>query len=717
MRTAVDGRMRTTSPIIGLAVIGIILAAGCGGGGGGHKNIPTPIPTVIPTPSGSAGAGVRAEILDATIADDPAGQVVVSFTLTDAAGNLITPTPSSAEDDQHARVRLTIARLEEYDGGGDLANTFLRYVNEVNATQPAYDQNGTFELVDPQRGLYRYTFTTRVAPSSPGQTYSVGMQVDRDFAGVEESANPVFDFVPGGGTPVIYADTTTAQCNVCHAPLVAHGNRREVRLCNLCHTEAAVDDDGVSIDFRNMIHMIHAGKELPSIVDGPPGSNYTVGGDVFAEKQADETIIGVGFPRPIEECVSCHSEGPTVEFYRTKSSTAACATCHDDVNPSTHATKAGPPGTNHTPGGYEDGQCTACHHADASNEFDISVPGAHVVPAQSSMLAGLNMSIDDVRDVGAGQTPTIVFTIQDNAGQPLRDLSGLSSLAFNLAGPTTDYERRINAAVLGNNPGGTLSGPDGEGAFTFVLTNPIPADAVGSWSLGAEARRSVQLTDSISVNEASPNPVVTFSVEGGDVTPRRVVVENQNCFSCHGEFSKGFSVHGNLRNRIEYCVLCHNPNESDADRRRNDPAQVAAGAPVATIDFKVMIHKIHRGDELAQPYAVYGFNSTPVSFNELRFSGDLRICVTCHAEGTAFMPPFPGTALGTLVAHLDPQTGDEVIDGRLPPITSVCTSCHDTPEAMDHAEAETTPDGAETCTVCHSEDRSFATSELHAGRN
>jgi predicted PurR-regulated permease PerM len=35
--------------------------------------------------------------------------------------------------------------------------------------------------------------------------------------------DPVFDFVPGGGTPVIYADTTTAQCNVCHAPLVAQG--------------------------------------------------------------------------------------------------------------------------------------------------------------------------------------------------------------------------------------------------------------------------------------------------------------------------------------------------------------------------------------------------------------------------------------------------------------------------------------------------------------
>lgn len=712
----------TTASFFGM-VVGAVLAAGCGGGGGGGGGEPTPTPSVVPTPSGPAGAGLRAEILDATIADDPAGQVVVGFTLTDSAGTLITPTSASAEDDQHARVRLTIARLEEYSGGGDLANTFLRYVNEVNETQPAYDRDGTFELVDPERGLYRYTFATRVGASSSDQTYSIGMQVDRDFAGVEESANPVFDFVPGGGTPRIYADTTTAQCNVCHAPLVAHGNRREVRLCNLCHTEAAVDDDGVSIDFRNMIHMIHAGTELPSIVDGPPGSNYTVGGDAFAEKQADGTITGVSFPRPIEECVACHAEGPTAEFYRTKPSTAACATCHDDVNPSQETTRAGPPGTNHSPGTYEDGQCTACHQAEASREFDISVPGAHVVPEQSSMLAGLNLSIDDVRDVGAGQTPTIVFTLRDDAGEPLRDLTGLNRLAFTFAGPTSDYAELLTPTAVGGGASGTLTGPDAAGAFTYQPPMGIPADAIGSWSLGAEARRSVTLTDDISVNEAAPNPVVSFPVDGGEVSPRRMVVENQRCFSCHGEFSKGFSIHGNLRNRVEYCVLCHNPNESDAARRRNDPEAVAAGSPTSTIDFKVLIHKIHRGEALEmQPYVVYGFGPSPPGFTahdfgEVLFPGDLRDCGECHAEGTAFMPPFPGAALGTLVAHLDPATGDEIVDGRLGPITAVCTSCHDTSEAMAHAETETTADGEETCTVCHSEDRSFATSELHSGRN
>jgi OmcA/MtrC family decaheme c-type cytochrome len=201
------------------------------------------------------------------------------------------------------------------------------------------------------------------------------------------------------------------------------------------------------------------------------------------------------------------------------------------------------------------------------------------------------------------------------------------------------------------------------------------------------------------------------------------VVENQNCFSCHGEFSKGFSIHGNLRNRVEYCVLCHNPNASDAARRSKDPAAVAAASPTSTIDFKVLIHKIHRGENLAQqPYVVYGFGPNPPGytahdFGEVRFPGDLRDCEKCHAQGTELMPPFPGTALGTELTHLNPSNGSEVVDGRLGPIASVCTACHDDDASRAHAESQTASNGTESCTVCHSEGRDFAVSQLHAGRN
>ena len=98
------------------------------------------------------------------------------------------------------------------------------------------------------------------------------------------------------------------------------------------------------------------------------------------------------------------------------------------------------------------------------------------------------------------------------------------------------------------------------------------------------------------VEEAAVNPVVTFTVDDSTAMMRRVVVDDQNCATCHGEFSKDFSIHGNLRNQTEYCVICHNPNQSDDARRKLDPAAVAAASPVTSIDFKVMIHKIHSGE-------------------------------------------------------------------------------------------------------------------------
>src|SRR5262249_36944699 len=157
----------------------------------------------------------------------------------------------------------------------------------------------------------------------------------------------------------------------------------------------------------------------------------------------------------------------------------------------------------------------------------------------------------------------------------------------------TDYAQVLNGSPLGSSPSGILMGPDASGAFQFTPNAAIPADATGTWSLGAEARRSVQLTSSISATEAAANPVVTFTVDNSAALVPRTVVDNQHCSSCHGEFSKDFSIHGGLRNQIQYCVLCHNPTADDGGRRGRDPAAVSAGELTATIDFKVLIHKIH----------------------------------------------------------------------------------------------------------------------------
>ena len=77
--------------LVGVAMFAIASSPGCGGGGGGGGGSnPTPVPTPAPTPSGPAGAGVKAEILSAEIAEG--GQVTVMFTLTDDVGEPITAT-------------------------------------------------------------------------------------------------------------------------------------------------------------------------------------------------------------------------------------------------------------------------------------------------------------------------------------------------------------------------------------------------------------------------------------------------------------------------------------------------------------------------------------------------------------------------------------------------------------------------------------------------
>lgn len=710
----------------GIACLAVAGLSGCGGGSDGKPRptaTPTPTtgaPTATPVPP-IAGSGLQGEILAVDIA---AGAIEVTFSLTDARGVPVRPVLGQNSDPQASRVRFTLAHLETYEGGGEFQTEFSRYVNDIDAAAPRYDSNGTLAAVDASAGIHMYRFNHMLPGDADlSRTYSVGMQADRTVAGISYSANPVFDVVPAGGTPQIREGTTTAQCNQCHDPLRLHGNRREVRLCALCHTQAATDEHGTSIDLSVMVHKIHAGKDLPSIVDGPPGATYQVGDAVFAHKDEDGVVTGVGFPRPLNDCVNCHTGGATSDYYTDRPAAAPCTSCHDDVNPSLVTTAAGPPGTNHIQNrGFADGDCQFCHLAEATAEFDISVPGAHVIPERSTQLDGLVVAIGGLTNHAPGEMPRVSFKVTDDAGTPLRDLSGLNRLGFTMAGPTSDYERIFTATAVGGGAGGMLSGPSADGTFQYTLPVAVPADAGGTWALGAEARRSVTLTapegGTRTVNEAAVNPVVTFSVDGEEPEVRRVVVEDAKCESCHGEFSKGFSIHGNLRNRAEYCVLCHNPNASDVSRRSRDAAAVAAGDAVASIDFKYMIHKIHTGEDLEhKPYVIYGFgpapaNFTAIDFAEVLFPGDRRNCQTCHVEDTNLLPPFPGPAIGTQLGHLDPVSGQLVVDGRLGPITSVCTSCHDSDAAAAHAETQIGSSG-EACAVCHAEGREFSVSSQH----
>src|SRR5262249_9298474 len=365
--------------------------------GGGPTPTTTPVSTSTTTttpitpPPVTPRAGVASEITAATVSAQ--GVVTITFTLTDDAGTPLVPSTASTSDPRQARVRFTIAHLDVDTATTEGQTvTFTRYRNYIVPTpgQPGYDSGGSLAAVDQARGIYTYTFATHLPDGFPAsETHTVGGQVQRTIRAQNVYANPLFDFVPAGGAvTTVRQVATTAECNHCHNPLAEHGGgRREVGLCQLCHTDQGFDSQtGNSIELQQMIHRIHRGTDLPSLQPpAPVGTMYGFGSAVAevvkacaggalagvpCSSNADcpngtctgTTITGVSFPQDIRSCAVCHSQGATANDYLTKASTSACTGCHDDANPSEMTTGAGPPGTNHVPGAQPEAFCsTLCH--------------------------------------------------------------------------------------------------------------------------------------------------------------------------------------------------------------------------------------------------------------------------------------------------------------------------------------------------------------------
>jgi OmcA/MtrC family decaheme c-type cytochrome len=187
-------------------------------------------------------------------------------------------------------------------------------------------------------------------------------------------------------------------------------------------------------------------------------------------------------------------------------------------------------------------------------------------------------------------------------------------------------------------------------------------------------------------------------VTDDEAVPRRMVVKTENCNACHKELA----LHGGIRRNTEYCVMCHNALHTDEEMR---PAEEM---PPQTVHFKVMVHRIHTGEELVdtKPHIIYGFGGSIHDFSEVRFPGDRRNCEKCHEPGSNLLP-LPSGVLPTTIT----QEGEPVATTL--PIVAACTACHDTAEAKAHAALQTTADGEETCAVCHGQGKDFDVATVH----
>lgn len=551
-----------------------------------------------------------------------------------------------------------------------------------SAEQASSDSGGQWTTL--ALGRYHYKFGTALPANYDGsKTHTLAMYATRstsDLVGKNYYSNVLQDFRPDGEQVTeIWDAMPTDTCNTCHDPLAIHGgSRRDVKLCVTCHNPQSTDPDtGNTVDMKVMIHKIHMGEELPSVQAGNP---YQIIG--FRNSVHDYSTVA--FPQDNRNCVSCHPETSSeAHIWYTRPTRAACGSCHDNIDWIT--------GEGHRPGpALDDSECANCHAAEGEREFDKSIMGAHVIPEKSQQLAGLNVSIMDIANTGPGENPSITFKVTDNSGVSLAP-ADLDRLRFLVGGPNTEYSESFREDALTAEFDGDIA--------TYTFDTPIPAHATGSWSVTADVYRNVEIQGSeegetISVREAAFNPFKDFAVTDAAPNMRREIVSINKCNDCHDQLA----LHGGQRFAIEECVMCHTPEGTDAIVRPEDDG------PAESIHFKYMIHKIHKGEELARDFTVYGFRSSVHNYNELLYPGDLRNCETCHLPGT-YGVPTPVEARATITDR----------DWYSPMLAAAgaCLSCHDSEDAAAHAFVNTAPFG-ESCAACHGENREFSVSKVHA---
>ena len=639
----------------------------------------------------------------------PDGTITVAFTLTDPKGAPLDRMGISTP----GAISLSFIAAYIPKGQGQYVDYITRTATgpvSGTVTQAAAESNGVFTALG---NGYSYTFSTR-APTGFDQTatHTIGIYGSRDLTEFDLGTNyasATFNFAPNGSLVTVARDVIRTQsCDRCHDQLSAHGgSRRGIEMCVLCHTPQTTDPDtGNTLDLPVMVHKIHMGSELPSVEAGKP---YQIIG--FQGSVNDwSTVVLPSDPRRCEVCHDQNSGATQAIAYLTNPTRAACGSCHDNVDFATGANHDGGPQ-------ISDNQCAMCHIPQGELDFDASIKGAHVVPADSTSLKGLVFQILNVENNLAGQKPRVTFTVKDSSGNPI-PLSSLNNLSFVLAGPTADYGNTSFGADV-TTPGyvsesATKTAQCGaDGVCTYDFNHAVPSDAHGTFAVGMEGRRTETLlpgtVTQMDVQYGGDNRVTYFPVDGSAVQPRRKVAEIARCNQCHVDLS----VHGDNRNDVEMCVLCHNPANTDAAQRPNatDPAERTK--PPQGINFSLLIHRIHTGENLktdGKSYTVIGRNGSVNDFTEVRFPlmnpqgspRDTRNCVRCHIDGTQF-------ASGGVN---DVQDAQGLIN-PVKPTSSACIGCHVTAAVSSHALANTTPIG-ESCTVCHSADDTFAVDKVHA---
>ncbi len=690
------------------SLIGGLVFSGCPTvGPQGPPGPPGPTGPPAPVDRGGIAPGLNVVINSVVVPAD--GRPVVNFSATDdldtpllkaeltdtrfILGFLTTPAGTAVE-----RFESYTTRIENPDGvpsNGD---------EEIQADYDSARLNGVTEIAD---GTFNYKFA-KVLPGGfdTSATHQVAGQFRRVFAvnGVTYRSNAAEAFRPDGAA---ITDTRewveTESCNQCHTRLSEHGDiRREMQLCIMCHNHQTVDaNTDNSVDMATLIHKIHRGADLPSVLDGEP---YQIIG--FNPEPLDYSTVV--YPQDIRNCNTCHASPAKTSHHLNNPSLAGCASCHDRTWFGPAA--ATPTGfVNHIVPNVSNESCSTCH-------MPGGIPGlpktdiafAHMTE-EEVFGPGLSFEITAINLLPVAMTTdlnvAIDFNIEDGSGAPIDMLSGatMNILAATLAWPVPEYETSVRENVFnsfGQPADGTLMN-NGGGAYTYTFAQVVPMGSPETYAVALEGRRPYMDDDGNTLQQGTAsNAQMLFTVDSSDPVMRREVVSEESCNVCHNELR----FHGELRAGLSYCLMCHNPNATD------EGVRPMGALPPETINFKDLIHHIHMGEELTGDFTVYGFGNVAHDFTEVRFPGARQDCALCHVNGSTDLP-LPAEALSTMIVQ---ESGGPTLISDVLPERASCTSCHDDGLAELHAILNTDlVASAESCAVCHGPDADFAVNSVH----
>ena len=357
---------------------------------------------------------------------------------------------------------------------------------------------------------------------------------------------------------------------------------------------------------------------------------------------------------------------------------------------------------------------------------DAGAPGkdAPVAPGP-----GVKLTITKA-EVPTDRKPVVTFTLADRAGKALKlsdvdDLSaevpvpGVMNVRFTIAAlkqdaasKLTSWENYILAPAQGQpytfkgaqkqpavaqvmqpnillDMGGSYKDlGNGTYAYTFGTALPENYDKAATHRVGGETSRHER--------EFVSNATFDFVPAGGAVAVTREVVATQSCNTCH----EPLRLHGGLRQDTKLCVVCHTSQNIDPESGN-------------TMELKNMVHKIHRGANLASvragnPYYIVGFFQTVFDFSKgiLPPARDIRNCTVCHSnapQADNYKTAPSRAACGACHDQIDWATGNALFNGpagnkRNHPggpqaNDNACTLCH---QADSGAEFDASVIGAHT---------------------